>query len=141
MKNRLNRILLVIFWVGLLVYAAIFYAFIQYGGIFYDFPAAYRFFQFCRYLLLVGLAVPFFALQLLLCRRSEGKSKFPAILLLAALLLLLGFFAAAACIVPGWDALGWAFLAVDTAAPAVGCVLAWMVWGISRLCRKKAPRA
>ena len=137
MKNRLNRILLIIFLAGLMAYAALLWSYFQYGGLFYDFTGSHLFSRLYRYLLLGGHAIPFFALQLLLCRLSEGRSKFPAILLLAALLFLLGFFAAAAYSTPGWDALGWAFLALDIAAPAVGCVLAWVVWGYARLIRKE----
>lgn len=137
MKNRINRILLMVFLAGLLVYAALFWSYFQYGGISLDSPGAYLFSLLCRYLLLGGHALPFFALQLLLCRLSEGRSKFLAIQLVAVLLLLLGVFTIAAYSTPGWDALGYMLLAVGTVAPVVGCVLAWVAWGYSRLSRKK----
>lgn len=137
MKYSMNRTLLILFLAGLLVYAAFLWCYFQYGFIFYQSPGGYLFAQLCRYLLLGGHALPFFALQLLLCRLSEGRSKFLAIQLVAVLLFLLGLFAAAAYSTPGWDALGYMLLAVGTVAPVVGCVLAWVAWGYSRLSRKK----
>lgn len=140
MKNRTDTILLVVFLVSTLAYLLLLVLFLHFGGTIPVSPIAYLVSQSHLWLVLGGHAVPFFALQLLLCRRSEGGSKFLAIQLAVVMVFLAGFFTLAARSTPGWDALLWMFLAMGTIAPAVGCVLAWMAWGISWLWWKKMPR-
>ena len=140
MKNRSDMRLLVVFLVGTLVYALLLVLFLLFGGTLPASPTAYVVSRLHLWSVLGGHAIPFFALQLFLCRRSEGGSKFLAIELTVMVFVLLGCFTIAAYTTPGWDALGYMILAVGSTAPAAGCVLAWIVWGIGRLSRKKSPR-
>lgn len=40
----------------------------------------------------------------------------------------------------GWDAIGFLLLAIITGGPLAGCVLAWFIWAIYKICkRKKLP--
>lgn len=137
MKNRTNAILLAVLLAGLLAYALLMFVCVTFGSALSASPATLPVYEALLWLLLGGHAVPVFALQLLLCRRSEGRSKYPVVLPAAVLLFLLGLFAASAVCTPGWDALGWYFLMMYTAAPAAGCVLAWAVYGLARLERRR----
>lgn len=139
MKNRTDTSLLIVFLVGTLAYSILFVLFLHFGGTLPVSPIAYVISRLHLWSMLGGHAVPFFALQLLLCRRSEGGSKFLAIQLTVVVVVLLGCFTIAAYTTPGWDALFWMILAVGSIAPAAGCVLAWVVWKIGRLSRKKSP--
>ena len=129
MKNRTDTRLLVVFLVGTLAYTLLLVLFLLFGGTLPDSPLAYTVSQLHFWLVWSGHAVPFFALQLLLCRRWEGGSKFLAIELTVVVFVLLGCFTIASYTTPGLDALFWTILALGTIAPAAGCVLAWLVWG------------
>lgn len=126
MKDRTNRILLNIFVVSLVVYALLLWAFVAFP---WNPGLCYPLWNFHFWLVSGGHAVPFFALQLLLCRRSEGGSKFLAVGLTVVVAVLLGCFTLSSYTTPGLDALFWTILALGTIAPAAGCVLAWIVWG------------
>ena len=140
MKSRTDTILLAVFLVGTLAYVLLLALFLHFGGTIPVSPIAYLVSQIHLWLVLGGHAVPFFALQLLLCRRSEGGSKFLAIQLAVVMVCLAVFFTPAARSTPGWDSLGYLMLAVGTAAPAAGCVLAWVVWVITGYRRRKPPQ-
>ena len=126
MKDRTNRILLIIFVVSLVVYALLLWTFAVFP---WNPGLGYPLWNLLFWLAAGGHAVPFFALQLLLCRRSEGRSKFLAIGLTVVVAVLLGCFTLSSYTTPGLDALFWTILALGTIAPAAGCVLAWIVWG------------
>ena len=126
MKDRTNRILLIIFVVSLVVYALLLWTFAAFP---WNPGLGYPLWNLLFWLAAGGHAVPFFALQLLLCRRSEGRSKFLAIGLTVVVAVLLGCFTLSSYTTPGLDALFWTILALGTIAPAAGCVLAWIVWG------------
>lgn len=126
MKDRTNCILLIIFVVSLVVYVLLLWTF----AVFPWSPGlGYPLWNLLFWLAAGGHAVPFFALQLLLCRRSEGGSKFLAIGLTVVVAVLLGCFTLSSYTTPGLDALFWTILALGTIAPAAGCVLGWIVWG------------
>ena len=129
MKTRTDVCLLVVFLVGTLAYTLLLVLFLLFGGTLPDSPMAYVVSQLHLCLVAGGHAVPFFALQLLLCRRWEGGSKFLAIELTVVVFVLLGCFTIASYSTPGLDALFWTILALGSIAPAAGCVLAWFVWG------------
>lgn len=74
MKNRTDTWLLVVFLVGTLAYTLLLVLFLLFGGTLPDSPLAYMVSQLHFWLVWSGHAVPFFALQLLLCRRWEGGS-------------------------------------------------------------------
>lgn len=120
MKKRTDFILLTVLLLSLAVYAAN----IVYGM---EYP-------FNVYLLLGFHAIPAFCLQLLLCRRTR---RWVASLSLPLLALAALFFAYKSYISTGWDGLGWLILLGLCIAPAVGCVLAWAAYGLSRLYQKK----
>ena len=126
MKDRTNRILLTIFVVSLVVYALLLWGFVAFP---WNPGLCYPLWNLHFWLVAGGHAVPFFALQLLLCRRAEGGSKFLAIGLTVVVAILLVCFALSIYTTPGLDALFWTVLALGTIAPAAGCVLAWIVWG------------
>ncbi len=141
MKNRTDTILLVVFLVSTLAYLLLLVLFLHFGGTIPVSPIAYLVSQSHLWLVLGGHAVPFFALQLLLCRRSEGGSKFLAIQLAVVMVFLAGFFALAARSTPGWDALIWIILAMGSIAPAAGCVLAWAAYGFAYFYQRKKHRS
>ena len=126
MKDRTNRILLAIFAVSLVAYALLLWTFVEFP---WNPGLCYPLWNLLFWLVWSGHAVPFFALQLLLCRRSEGSSKFLAIGLTVVVAILLVCFTLSVYTTPGLDALFWTILALGTIAPAAGCVLAWIVWG------------
>ena len=126
MKDRANRILLIIFVGSLVVYTLLLWTFVAFP---WNQELCYPLWNLLFWLVASGHAIPFFALQLLLCRRSEGGSKFLAIELTVVVFVLLGCFTIASYTTPGLDALFWTILALGTIAPAAGCVLAWLVWG------------
>ena len=127
MKDRTNRILLIIFVVSLVIYALLLWTFLAFP---WNQGLCYPLWNLLFWLVASGHAVPFFALQLLLCRRSEGGSKFLAIGLTVVMFVLLGCFTLSAYTAPGLDSLSWTIFALGTLAPAAGCVLAWIVWGV-----------
>lgn len=133
MKNRTDRILLAVFLLSLALYAALLW---ETGtGALYPYPTWFH--ALGPYLLLGFLAVPFFSLQLLLCRGVRRRWPAflpPALVIAAALVCALGFFTAT-----GWDALGWLMLLLGCIAPAAGCALAWMAYGVQALRKGGKP--
>ena len=131
MKNRTDQILLALFVLSLVLYGVILVTFIEYGGRVSPAPLGVLLFRQLHVWLALGFhAVPFFCLQLLLCRTARRRvAALPALLLSAFLLACAAGYLRAT----GWDALGWVILLLGCAAPAVGCVLAWAVYGFHRL--------
>ena len=70
-----------------------------------------------------------FFLQLLLCRLAKPHWRLfaPLMLLLVPGLVFVGS--------AGWAVLGWVLFLYWCAAPAAGCILAWIVWGVGKLGR------
>ena len=134
MKNRTDRMLLRSFPVSLLAYGLLLSIYIQCfwsGTITIPILAALErpFF----WLAVGGHGVPFFALQLLLCRRkSAGAVLLPVLTVIIPLMSLQGMFG-----VHGWGILTWTVLLRYSIAPAVGSLLACAVYGIHRLRKKK----
>ena len=132
MKNRTDLVLLCVFWIGALIYGILLVTFIQYGGTATASPVAYALSRVHLWFAASGHAVPFFALQLLLCRMTAGK-KFPALLLTLLVVGLLAVCGVAFLSATGWDKLGWGIFLIASIAPVVGCVLAWVVYGFAYL--------
>ena len=86
MKNRTDRILLRIFVVSLVVYGVLLCA---YAAFAWAQGLRYPLFSLHLWLVRNFHAVPFFALQLLLCRRSATGAKYLAVQLTALMLGLL----------------------------------------------------
>lgn len=121
MKTRTDRILLAVFALSLAFYAAD----IVFGKGYYPWEIRLAF---------SFHAIPAFCLQLLLCRNIRRKwvAALPAVLLIGwCLLCLIQIF-----INTGWYALGWAIFLALSAAPAIGCALAWAVYGFHRLYKR-----
>ena len=75
-------------------------------------------------------AIPFFCLQLLLCRMERPKPLRAVPLVLAAAMAALGFFFAQQ---PGFgESLFGVILLLGAISPAVGSILAWAVWSLRR---------
>ena len=108
MKNRTDLILTAVFLVSLLLYILLLLCFIEYGGTYSTWPIALFLSQLRLWLALGGHAVPFFALQLLMCRRLWRLSKclagWPTALVVGLLLVFTVGFRTAT----GWAVLGWA---------------------------------
>ena len=83
-------------------------------------------------------AVPFFCLQLLLCRvtRIWWLRAIPEVPV-AVLLLMAGFYFFRDS---GWDRLGALVFGLAAIAPAVGCLLGWGVWGVPILRRRREEK-
>lgn len=134
MKNRTDRMLLRSFLVSLLAYGLLLSIYIQCfwsGTITAPILGALErpFF----WLAVGGHGVPFFALQLLLCRRKSGGAVLlPILTVIIPLMSLQGMFG-----VHGWGILTWMVLFRYSIAPAVGSLLACAVYGIHRLRKKK----
>ena len=137
MKNRTDRMLLRSFLVSLLVYGLLLSIYIQYfwsGTITAPILGALErpFF----WLAVSGYGVPFFALQLLLCRRKSGGAVLlPVLTVIIPLMSLQGMFG-----VHGWGIITWPVLLRYSIAPAAGSLLACAVYGIHRLRMKKIPQ-
>ena len=131
MKKRTDLILTAVFLVGLLLYILLIFSFFKHDGPYSTSPIYFYLTQLRLWLALGGHVVPFFALQLLMCRRLGGRSKYlagwPTALVVGLLLVFTVGFRTAT----GWAVLGWGILMLGTIAPIVGCLLAWTVWGIS----------
>lgn len=138
MKNRTNRMLLAVFLVGLFLYLILVFLFINFGAVLIRAPAAQFLYYALFWLTVGGHGVPIFALQLLLCRQT-GRGKFFAAALTILIFTLLCLFIQGVVGAHGWDVVGWYLLMMYTIAPAVGCVLAWLVWGLSRRVQRKPP--
>ncbi len=132
MKNRTDKILLAVFLLSLPVCA---FLLLTYLGII-DFLLDLGWRTVRNWLAGTFHVVPAFCLQLLLCRRVRRW--------IAALPALLTAGAAVWCTyesftATGWDNVGWLLLLLLCAAPAAGCTLAWAVYGIDRLRKRKSP--
>lgn len=129
MKNRTDKILLTVFLLSLPAYALILLTYLEIIPV--DFPL--ELFSLRAWLALTFSAVPAFCLQFLLCRRTRRRiATIPAVAVIgAALWFAYGFFTAT-----GWDTLGWGILMLLSIAPAVGCALAWAVYGLYRICKR-----
>lgn len=130
MKNRTDRILLRIFVVSLVVYGVLLCA---YAAFAWAQGLRYPLFQVHLWLVRNFHAVPFFALQLLLCRRSATGAKYLAVQLTALMLGLLLLSYIGYRTVRGWNILGFMIALSLSTAPVVGCVLAWVVYGVQCL--------
>ncbi len=83
-----------------------------------------------KYIALAFPALPFFCLQLLMCRvgRKNWVKALPLILVLAfAFAAFLGL-----CMASGWDTLGWMILLILCAAPAAGCIIALLPYWLRK---------
>lgn len=129
MNNRTDKILLTVFLLSLPAYIWIALTYFEIVPI--KFPIVL--YSLRAWLTLTFSAVPAFCLQLLLCRRKRRWiAAIPAVAVIgAAFRSAYGFFTS-----PGWDTLGWLILLCLSAAPAAGCVLAWIVWFIMKKCHR-----
>jgi len=132
MKNRTDKILLVVFLLSLPVCAFIILNFLQVIDFNLGLGSAAR-----GWLAVTLPAVPAFCLQLLLCRRTRWWiAALPGLAVIGtALWSTYGVFTAI-----GWDTLGYGILLLLCAAPAAGFVLAWAVYGFGKLHRKRGVR-
>ncbi len=132
MKNRTDKILLAFFLLSLPVCA---FLLLTYLGII-DFHLDLGWRTIRNWLAVTLPAVPAFFLQLLLCRKVRWWiAALPGLAVIGtALWSAYGFFTAT-----GWDNLGYAILLLLCAAPAVGIALAWAVYGIDRLRKRRSP--
>lgn len=73
--------------------------------------------------------------QLLLCFKVKSKAirLLPVILLSIPTLIFIGM----AITIPGWDGLGYIFLAIFTGFMMFMCGVAWGIWTITKLIKKK----
>lgn len=129
MKNRANQILLAASFLTAALY--VYFLLVWIEGIprpFYDPNDPFRFYELWVYLGVGFHVVPCFCLQLLICRAAKR----PAIRLIPVFLLagLVAVFLCALVNAEGLDGLGWILLLMLCIAPAVGCALAWAVYGI-----------
>ena len=129
MKDRTDKTLLAVFAVTLPLHIFIVLTYMEIIPIVEKWTWPYWAQEWYAYLALGFFAVPVFCLQLLLCRRKRRRiAAIPAaVIISAALLFTYGFFTAT-----GWDVLGWGILLLLCIAPAVGCVLAWIVWFVMK---------
>ncbi len=128
MKNRTDKILLVVFLLSLAAYAPLLLT--------YRFAFDSGWDKVRAWLLLTFHAVPAFCLQLLLCRRTRRWiAALPGLAVIGVAL----WSAFAAFTVIGWEYLGWLILLHLCIAPAAGCALAWAVYGICRLRKRRPP--
>ena len=126
MKGRTDQMLLAGFLLSLAFYIFLLPHYLE--GIPLGWPD--WLFTICAWLAVGFHAVPAFCLQLLLCRRARRWiAAIPALVITGAAL----WFAYGFCTATGWDTLGWGIFLVLSAAPAVGCALAWAVYGLWRL--------
>lgn len=134
MKNRTNQILLTVTIITAVLYVFLLLNWLEIVPLpFHDPDDPFRFYALRAWLGLGFHVIPVFCVQLLLCRIGEYPLTrlIPTFLTVgAAVIFGLGLLTST-----GWDALGWGILLCLTAAPAVGCVLAWVVYGIQRMNR------
>lgn len=127
-QNRIDLILLGCFLVTLVAYGVIF------ASAFLELPLNIS--PWHQFLLLFSHLIPTFFLQLLVCHIQGPAWRFalpPAMFLVPALVF-------AAC--TGGMALGWMLAGLWCLAPMLGCILGWLVWGVSRLfCRRRTPES
>lgn len=138
MKHSINRLLAGLFLLTLTAYLFFLWESLEGSGL--HWPHWLQTLQ--PYLLLGFHALPAFFGQLFLCRTC--KSPFPRLLplLLVGAVALWGLWITLTY--SGWDTLLGAFLMMGAAAPAVGCALAWGIWGwerLARFCEGTPPRS
>ncbi len=128
MKSRTDNILLAVFLLSLAAY--VFLLLSNLGIVDLDLGGdAVR-----PWLSLTFHAGPAFCLQFLLCRRTQRWiAVLPALFTAFAAF----WFAYGAFTDPGWDGLGCLILLLLCAAPAAGIALAWAVYGIDRLRKRR----
>lgn len=131
MKNRTDKILLIGSLASVAIYVIVLY-YTRRVNPFYllDKPGLLAV---CEWLILYFPAVPVFCLQLLLCRRARRWVAALPALILAVLALWAAYGASTHS---GWDAFGYEILLELSAAPAVVCVLAWIMYGWTRKTRQ-----
>lgn len=122
-RDRTDRTLRVLFGLTMAAYAVVF------ASAFSQLPLNIP--PWHQGLLLYSHLIPLFFLQLILCRRARGAWRFAAPLVLLAVPVLV--FVAIA----DWDARAWVLAGVWCIAPVLGCALAWLVWGIGLLARRR----
>ncbi len=132
MKNRTDKILLAVFLLSLSVCAFLLLTYLE----IIDFDLAYEWYSARAKLAVTLPAVPAFCLQLLLCRMVQ---RWIAALPGLAVVWVAFWSAYAAFTSPFWDGLGYAILLLLCAAPAAGIALAWAVYGIDRLRKRRSP--
>lgn len=133
MKNRTDKILLTVFLLSLPAYALILLTYLEIIPV--DFPP--ELFSLRAWFALTFGAVPAFCLQLLLCRRIRGWFAATPVLTLLGMTL---FFTLGWLTATGWAGLGWGLLMILSIAPAVGCVLAWVAYGLHKLHKRGDAR-
>ena len=121
--GKTDKILLTLFLMSLAAYLVIFLS------AFWDLPLNIP--PWHQGLLLYFHSIPMFFLQLLLCRLAKPHWRLfaPLMLLLVPGLVFVGS--------AGWAVLGWVLFLYWCAAPAAGCILAWVVWGTGKLGRRR----
>lgn len=84
---------------------------------------------------LILSTVILFPVQLLLCFKVKSKviRLLPVILLSVLTLIFIGM----AITIPGWDGLGYVFLAIFTGFMMFMCGIAWSIWAIAKFIKKK----
>lgn len=138
MENRTDRMLLRVFLVTLLAYGILLYTYIQcfWRGTITAFSLG-ALERPLFWLAVGGHAVPFFALQMLLCRRKgAGAVLLPILMAIVPLMSIQGIFG-----VHGWGIITWIILLRYSIAPAAGSLLACAVYGIHRLWKKKSSQS
>lgn len=131
MQNRTNQILLAVCIVTAAAYVFILLSWLEIIPSCRPADDPFRYAVLHAWLALCFHLIPFFCLQLLLCRTVKRMlGRLLPLLLVAALAAVLGLcFVSAA----GWDALGWGILLLLCVAPAAGCGLGWGVYGVRKL--------
>lgn len=128
MKNRTDSILLNTFFLSLILY---FFAFPCFFAEFASTGPRWAYLVF-DWLSWYFHAIPAFCLQLLLCRKIRHRFA----VLPTLFFVVLALWSAYGCSThDGWDALGYEIFLQLSAAPAVGCVLAWAVYGWTKKTR------
>ncbi len=125
MKNKTNKILLLLCIASFVLYVALVLVWLEIVSIGWDIPTS-TIAQWALYF----PVVPFFLLQLLLCR--VGKKKWIKALPLAIILGIVLACAISYIGESGWGALGWLIVLLLCVAPIVGCVVGLVAGRIFR---------
>ena len=136
MKNRMNHILLAAFLITTALYVLFLLIWMEIiPRPFYNPEDPFRFSALWAFLSLGFHAVPCFFLQILVCRTAKRL-----VLRLTPVLLLIGIAALFAILFftsAGWDAMIWAIAFCLCIAPAAGYALAWLMYGILQIFKKR----
>jgi len=138
MKHPTNRLLAGLFLLTLAAYLFFLWESLEGGGLYW--PHWLLVIQ--PYLLLGFHALPAFFGQLFVCLAVKNPLLRLLPLLLIGAMALWGLWISLTY--SGWDTLGGLILMAGSAAPAVGCALAWGVWGwerLTRFCEGAPPRS